>query len=135
MQFKERKWQRPSFDLTPLVDIVFLLLIFFMLTSSFVEVKPGVKVNLPQASAPNIGAKKDITVSIDINNTLYYNNRVISPKDLYYKIAEVVKVNPNVVVIVEADKNVTHGKVVRVMDLIRKAGAKKIAIATRPPKT
>ncbi len=135
MQFRERKWQKVSFDLTPLVDIVFLLLIFFMLTSSFVEVKPGVKVNLPQASAPNIGEKNDVTVSIDINNTLYFNNKVISPKDLYYKIAKVAKANPNVIVIVEADKNVTHGKVVRVMDLIRKAGAKKIAIATRPPKT
>ncbi|HID15963.1 MAG TPA: biopolymer transporter ExbD, partial [Candidatus Atribacteria bacterium] len=115
MQFKERKWAKPIFDLTPLVDIVFLLLIFFMLTSSFVEVKPGVKVNLPQASAPNVGEKNDVTVSIDINNTLYLNNRVISPKDLYFNLSKLVKVNPNILAIVEADKTVTHGKVVRVM--------------------
>lgn len=134
MQFKERKWAKPIFDLTPLVDIVFLLLIFFMLTSSFVEVKPGVKVNLPQASAPNVGEKNDVTVSIDINNTLYLNNRVISPKDLYFNLSKLVKVNPNILAIVEADKTVTHGKVVRVMDLIRRAGVKKIAIATKPPK-
>jgi len=134
MQFKERKWAKPIFDLTPLVDIVFLLLIFFMLTSSFVEVKPGVKVNLPQASAPNVGEKNDVTVSIDINNTLYLNNRVISPKDLYFNLSKLVKVNPNILAIVEADKGVTHGKVVRVMDLIRRAGVKKIAIATKPPK-
>lgn len=134
MILKERQWAKASFDITPLVDIVFLLLVFFMLTSSFVEVKPGVKVNLPQASAPNVGAKKDITVSIDINNTLYLNSRVISPGDLYEKIAKVAHANPNIMVIVEADKNVTHGKVVRVMDIIRKAGVKKIAIATQPPK-
>ena len=134
MILKERQWAKASFDITPLVDIVFLLLVFFMLTSSFVEVKPGVKVNLPQASAPNVGAKKDITVSIDINNTLYLNSRIISPGDLYEKIAKIARTNPNIVVIVEADKNVTHGKVVRVMDIIRKAGVRKIAIATQPPK-
>jgi biopolymer transport protein ExbD len=63
---------------------------------------------------------------------LYLNNSLIDPNQLSEKVKNELDNNPNSLVVLEADQNVTHGKVVRIMDLIKKGGAERIAIATKP---
>lgn len=121
-----------GFDLTSLIDVVFLLLIFFMLTTTFINVETGVKVNLPSGDFAAVNERQNIIVSITENNTLYINNRLIDPNKLSESLKEEIGDSADALVVLEADQNVLHGKVVRVMDLIKKSGAERIAIATKP---
>ena len=122
-----------SFDLTPLIDVVFQLLIFFMVTTTFVSLENRVEVNLPSGDfAAAAEAAERITVTVTENNAIYFNGRLIDPLKISESIAAELKKDPQKIVILEADQNVLHGKVIRVMDLIKKGGADKIAIATKP---
>ena len=71
-------------------------------------------------------------VTITENNVLYLNNHLVDPNYLTEKLRDETRDNPNPLVVLEADQNVTHGKVVRVMDLVKKSGIERIAIATKP---
>ena len=132
MKFYHINKKTIGFDLTPLIDVVFLLLIFFMLTTTFINVESGVKVDLPSGDFAEVNERQNIVVSITENNVLYINNKLIDPNKLSESIREQIGENIDSLVVLEADQNISHGKVVRVMDLIKKGGANRIAIATRP---
>jgi len=132
MKFPHRNKKNASFDLTPLIDVVFLLLIFFMLTTTFVNLESRIKVNLPSGDFTAAEPTENITVTITENNTIYLNGRLIDPLMLSKELSVELKKMPDNTIVLEADKGVLHGKVVRVMDLIKKGGGDKIAIATQP---
>ena len=132
MKFPHLNKKSARFDLTPLIDVVFLLLIFFMLTTTFVNLENRIKVNLPTGDFAAAESLENIIVTITENNTIYLNGKLIDPLKLTESVAEKIKEEPERTVILEADKNVLHGKVIRVMDLLKKGGAERIAIATQP---
>jgi biopolymer transport protein ExbD len=132
MKFRHLNKKSASFDLTPLIDVVFLLLIFFMLTTTFVNLENRVKVNLPSGDFAAAESSENLIVTITENNTIYFNGKLIDPLKLTESVAAKIKEEPERIVVLEADKNVLHGKVIRVMDLLKKGGAEKIAIATQP---
>ena len=132
MKFPHLSKKSASFDLTPLIDVVFLLLIFFMLTTTFVNLENRVKVNLPSGDFAAAESSENVIVTITENNTIYLNGKLIDPLKLTESVAAKIQEDPERTVILEADKNVLHGKVIRVMDLLKKGGAERIAIATQP---
>jgi len=132
MKFPHLNKKSARFDLTPLIDVVFLLLIFFMLTTTFVNLENRVKVNLPSGDFAAAESSENIIVTITENNTIYFNGKLIDPLKLTESVAAEIKEEPERTVVLEADTNVLHGKVIRVMDLIKKGGAERIAIATQP---
>ena len=132
MKFPHLNKKSARFDLTPLIDVVFLLLIFFMLTTTFVNLENRVKVNLPSGDFAAAESSENVIVTITENNTIYLNGKLIDPLKLTESVAAKIQEDPERTVILEADKNVLHGKVIRVMDLLKKGGAEKIAIATQP---
>ncbi len=132
MKFPHPNKKSASFNLTPLIDVVFLLLIFFMLTTTFINLESRIKVNLPTGDFAAAEPSENITVTITENNTIYFNGKLIDPLKITENVATELKNDPKKLVILEADKNVLHGKVIRVMDLIKKGGADMIAIATKP---
>ena len=132
MKFPHLNKKNASFNLTPLIDVVFLLLIFFMLTTTFVNLENRIKVDLPTGDFAAAEPSENIIVTITENNTIYLNGKLIDPLKLTESVAAEIKDEPEKIVILEADKNVLHGKVIRVMDLLKKGGAERIAIATQP---
>jgi biopolymer transport protein ExbD len=132
MKFPHLNKKSASFDLTPLIDVVFLLLIFFMLTTTFVNLENRVKVNLPSGDFTAAESIENITVTITENNTIYLNGKLVDPLKLTDGVYAELEKMPDNTVVLEADKGVLHGKVIRVMDLIKKGGGDKIAIATQP---
>lgn len=134
MKFRHPNKGDASFNLTPLIDVVFQLLIFFMLTATFSNIESSVKVNLPigDFAATGTEATKNIIVTITEDNTVYFNGKIINPIRITESIAAQLKKAPGNIVILEADKNVLHGEVIHIMDLLKKGGADKIAIATQP---
>ena len=132
MKFPHLSKKSARFDLTPLIDVVFLLLIFFMLTTTFVNLENRVKVNLPSGDFAAAESSENIIITITENNTIYFNGKLIDPVKLTESVAIKIKDEPEKIVVLEADQNVLHGKVIRVMDLTKKGGAERIAIATQP---
>jgi biopolymer transport protein ExbD len=120
-------------DITPVVDTVFILLIFFVLSLNFIST-PGIRVDLPKATAKEITPeKKDLRVVITSKNQLYLNEKPVDLKDLREEFNKAGRSDRgDTQILIQADQQVTHGKVVEVMDLARSAGLHRLAIVTRP---
>jgi len=118
-------------DVTPLIDVVFLLLIFFMITTTFVN-SPGIEVELPKATNseqplhPN-----DIVIAIGPDGDVIFNHKQVSLDELSALLEGKFTEMTDATVIVQADEEVFHGLVVKVMDLAKAAGFTKLAIATQ----
>ncbi len=133
MRFQTRKTDDVQLDMTPLVDVVFLLLIFFMLSTSL-SVNPGIKIDLPKSSAEQVKKKKTtLRVAIEASGRIFLEGKKLSLDQLRDKFAAVGKKNgDDALVVIEADKKVYHGLVVKVMDAAKSSGLNKLAIATQP---
>ncbi|MBU2063305.1 MAG: biopolymer transporter ExbD [Candidatus Omnitrophica bacterium] len=116
-------------NITPLVDMVFLLLIFFMLTSSFI-IMPGIKINLPKAVTSEAIREKNIIITINNENAIYLNEKPITTTELTQYLAEVVKSKKEKPLLIKADKDAQLGIVVKIWDICRKVGITQINIAT-----
>ncbi len=119
-------------DLTPMIDVVFLMLIFFMVSTSF-TVSNTLKLDLPQSKAS--AAIKDnvqVVIQIDSEGHLYVQDERIEDGDLRRRILNISKGDPNMRVILRADADAKHKRVVYVLGIIRELGMGKVGIATVP---
>lgn len=127
------KWKKGGvLDITPLVDIVFQLLIFFLLTATFIR-NPKIDIQLPTASKEVIELpKKEFIIGITRDGRIYIEGKETSLESLNDMLKNLYKHNPETLILIHADKRTLHGKVVQIMDLIRKIGFQKIGIAVEP---
>jgi biopolymer transport protein ExbD len=131
MRFRKFKEEEPGLGITPLIDIVFLLLIFFVLTSHF-NVASGVPIRLPKVTEKAYDSNEQkIILVIDSRGRTYLKGELIDMKNLGPRLKGIVKKAGVVHLLLEADKNVRHGKVVQVMDLAKRAGVASIIIAAQ----
>jgi len=118
--------------MTPIIDCVFNLLIFFALSFNF-GVTPGIKVKLPEATAEALKKeKREMTVSISKGGVFSLEGKAVTINDLSGEFKALYAINPDAMVVVQGDTDALHGKVVQVMDAAKAAGLNKLAIATRP---
>jgi len=114
-------------DIAPLVDIVFQLIIFFMLTSSFIVQQPGIKVKLPKAVTADVIAEENLVITISSENVTYFNGKVVTIKELRNQLNRINKARP---LLIKADKRTSIGRVVEIWDLCRDLGVAQVNIAT-----
>jgi len=115
--------------ITSLIDVVLLLLIFFMLTSSFVE-QPGMKLDLPESKTAQSEKTADPEIRIISDGTIYFDSKITSMEELEGEL-ELLKTNSAITgIVIKADKTVSHGTVVKIMDIARINGLQKITIAS-----
>ena len=134
MSFLRKSEDEPRIDLTPMVDVVFLLLIFFMISTTFVE-SPGISIKLPESSAQTVDREpKEIKVYLSREGDIFYHNQKITLNDYRGLLAEHQSDASLTTVLLLADQDSRHGKVVTLMDLARDAGYNKLAIATEQRK-
>lgn len=129
MEFRRRRQVRSNLEMTPLIDGVLLLLIFFMLTSSFVTQR-GIDVNLPKTVSAERDLPNEVEIAIRKDGTIFLQGKKTSMSDLKSKLQVAIKASKSNLAIIKADKSVTHGLVVHVMDIAKQAGVGRIAIAT-----
>ncbi|MBN2190184.1 MAG: biopolymer transporter ExbD [Candidatus Aureabacteria bacterium] len=134
MKFKRTTvLEKGKLDITPLIDVVFLLIIFFMLSSTFI-LQPGIKVNLPDSKVSDAQPEENIIVTITSEKTILLNDEKVDEESLSIKLRPIAKRTPERIVIIKADERVNHGLVVKIMGEIKDAGIKRLAIATKPKK-
>jgi biopolymer transport protein ExbD len=128
---KNRKQVEDSaLDLTPMMDIVFIMLIFFIVTTSFVK-ETGVDINRPNAETAERDEKGNILVAITQNNEIWIDKRRIDLKAVRANIERLKIEYPEGSVIIQADKESRSGLLVETMDQIRLAGVQNISIAAK----
>lgn len=119
-----------AIDITPMLDIVFIMLIFFVVTSSFVK-ESGIDVNSPTASTAERKETGSILVAISMDNNVWIDKRRVDPDAIRPNIERLHAENPEGAVVIQADKASTSGLLVKVMDQIRLAGVTNISIAAK----
>ena len=121
----------PVLDLTPMIDIVFQLVLFFMVSTTFVDA-PGIEIDLPKASAETVLTEKDdLNIWVTADGALYLDEEPISLEGLRGVLQRSSEAAPDTLVIIKADAGVAHGRVVGVMDLAKSFGLSRLAIATK----
>jgi len=131
MKFRKQKNGKSgvgsTLDLTPIVDVVFNLLIFFALSLNFAATSGGINVKLPSASSAEPVKTEQLTVNLTQDGQVYYNDEKINIDDLPTKLQAIE--DKDSIVIIRADNSVPHGQVVEVMDIVKSGGFSKLAIA------
>jgi len=115
-------------NMTPMIDIVFILLIFFLVTTSFVK-ETGVDVNRPSAQSAERQERGNILIAITVNGEIWIENRLIDIRAVRANVERILAENPEAAAIVTADKESTTGLLVEVVDQARLAGISNVSIA------
>jgi biopolymer transport protein ExbD len=129
LRFAPRKPVRPALQLTSLIDVVFLLLIFFLLTSSFVE-QEGIDVDLPDISSATDELLPELIVNVDSNGVFYFDEREVDDEELFARLAVKLESAASDAVFIRADRRVPYDFVVQAMDIAKQAGAKQLLLVT-----
>lgn len=130
MQFREKKKRRVLINITSLIDVLFLLLIFVMVSSTFLE-QPGIKLELPHAQSAVVVEQKEFTLFVDKDGKLYLNDSEIAMDGLEEKLKEIMPEMKDGALVLKADQEVSHGIVVKIMDNVKRGGVKKLIIGTK----
>ncbi len=115
-------------DMTPMMDIVFIMLIFFIVTTSFTK-ESGIEVNRPSAQTAERQQQGNILVAISANNEIWIDKREVDVRAVRANIERLHAENPEGAVIVQADKESKNGMLVQVIDQIRLAGVNNVSLA------
>jgi len=120
-------------NVTPLVDITLVLLIIFMVTASYI-VSPAIKVDLPKAASGSEQTKTTLAITISKDNVVYLNGERSSDSGIVTYIQGELPKNPDLQAIIAADKIVSHGDVIHVIDLVKRSGVHRFALNVDPGK-
>ncbi|MFB3118224.1 MAG: ExbD/TolR family protein [Myxococcota bacterium] len=125
---RDRRKSESEVNLTPMLDVVFIMLIFFIVTASFVK-ESGIEISRPGASTAVRKEKGNILIAISANDQIWMNRRQVDPRALRANIERAHAENPQGAVIIQADKEAKTGLLIKVMDAARAAGVKSISLA------
>ncbi len=115
-------------NVVPLVDVILVVLIIFMVTAPMI-MKPSINVNLPKAASGEATTPSKLNITILSDGKLNLDGKIVDDSEVQAKALEEVKKNPDIQAIISADKDVPHGRVVSVLDVVKGAGVKKFAIS------
>jgi biopolymer transport protein ExbD len=119
-------------NMAPMIDMVFLLLIFFIVTTSFVK-ETGIEVSRPTAATATVKEKATILIGVDATNRIYLDHREIDVRAVRANVERALAENPEGAVVVVADKASATGTAIEVMDGCRMAGAQNVSLAAKLP--
>jgi len=127
---KKAKVEDAEIDMTPMLDVVFIMLIFFIVTTSFVK-ESGVTVNKPYAPTAQKKKNASIFVAIKEDGTIWVSKKEIDVKNLRGLIEDIKLENPDGQVVVQSDKRAKNGILLKTIDAIKAAGVKDVSVAAR----
>ncbi|MBI3399541.1 MAG: biopolymer transporter ExbD [Deltaproteobacteria bacterium] len=120
-------------NITPLTDVMLVLLVIFMVTTPLL-VMQSFKIKLPKTVSADTEIGKGLTISIAPGGIVYLNNKIVGMEMLFEAIKTELVSSRDKTIIIKADKDIPHGMVVKVLDTAKRAGAEKLSIATEPEK-
>ncbi|WP_314622192.1 biopolymer transporter ExbD [uncultured Selenomonas sp.] len=121
--------KKPEFMIIPMIDIIFFLLVFFMMNSLQTVAQKALAVQLPQAQSASAPAQLPIIMTLDEEGHITIDNKPVSIQDSAAIMKQHMQENANAAVVLQADKRTAHGQVVAVMDMLKTSGVTRLSIA------
>tara|TARA_B100000900_G_C20426919_1_gene653336 strand:+ start:307 stop:723 length:417 start_codon:yes stop_codon:yes gene_type:complete len=128
--FLDQEGENYQINILPMIDIIFVILSFFIISSLFLVKLETIPVNLPNAESSNIEQDSVIIVSIDLENKIYIDKKLINLSSLENVIKSKIENNSSKKVVLRADKELKYGKVISILDILRKIENIKIGVST-----
>jgi len=132
MRLLEKPGKKIAINLTPLIDVLFILIIFFTVSSTFIE-QPGIELKLPEAESSQSYTTQKVIVYVDNNENLFLNDDPVEIENVAQAVDALISAQTEKSVVLHADEDVSHGVIINIMDLLRKQGIYKIIISTSKP--
>jgi biopolymer transport protein ExbD len=132
MQVSRQKPEKARIEIIPMIDVIFFLLVFFMISTLSMTVNRGLPINLPQAATSQKDLRDSFNITVMQDGALFLNKEPITLADLGQRVKVGVEQDPELAVIINADDQALHGAIVAVMDEVRLAGVSRLAIAVKP---
>lgn len=126
---KTKRFAMPEVTLTPLIDTFAILLIIFIVAAPMVQ--HAIKLNLPHGASKEVGGQQDLVVTMSKEGKLFFNSAHIDRKNLASSVRKAVGKHDEVPVYVQADRDISYGKVIEIVDELKQAGIKYVAMATQ----
>lgn len=127
-RYSHQTEEEAGIDLTPMLDVVFIMLIFFIVTSSFIK-ESGIEVNRPQADSASSQDKGNILIAVTADGQVWLDKQVVDVRSVRAHVERMRQEQPEGVVVVQADQDARTGLVVKVMDQARLAGVPDVVLA------
>jgi biopolymer transport protein ExbD len=132
MQLSNKPKKKIILNITSLIDVLFILIIFFVVSSTFLE-QPGIKINLPEAATSETHAVQKVMLYIDEEEHLFLNDEPVEKESVAERVEQLISAQTDKSIVLKADDKVSHGLVIRIMDALRKKGVYKIVVSTTKP--
>ena len=125
--------KKPEFMIIQMIDIIFFMLVFFMMSMLSMVVQKSMPLTLPQAESAKVSMTRNVPVTITADGGIYYERDLMSLRDLTARLKEDVAHGEDISVILRGDAAASYGTVVQVMDVVKHLGIEKVYIATDTP--
>jgi biopolymer transport protein ExbD len=132
MRIQRRSLKKARIEIIPMIDTIFFLLVFFMISTLSMTQFKGMPVNLPKAAAGQQAPAESAAITIDKDGRLFLNQQAVDKTALSEALKQQLVKNADMLVVINADDGVAHGQVVEVMDIARAVNVAKMAIAVKP---
>ena len=120
----------PTIMIIPMIDIVFFLLVFFMVGTLYMNTEQQIPLNLPSTSTSTAKSIEPIIITLTTSHKLYIDNREISADNLSQEVQDIVRTTPRQAFVIRASKDVYYNEVIALLDMLKVNGAKYISVAT-----
>lgn len=124
--------KKPRIEIIPMIDTMFFLLVFFMIATLAMTIQHGMPVSLPTAESSTDKIAEHVSLTLTREGRLYYNKEAITLQELEMRLANLRQSSSDPSLLINADEQIPHGRVIKVMDLIRLSGITSMGIATKP---
>ena len=132
MRIQRRSIKKARIEIIPMIDTIFFLLVFFMISTLSMTQFKGMPVNLPKAASGQQAPAESAAITINKDNEVFLDKQAVDKADLPDLLREQLAKNPELLVVINADDGVEHGHVVEIMDIARSVNVARMAIAVKP---
>jgi biopolymer transport protein ExbD len=132
MRMPRKEADKARIEIIPMIDIIFFLLVFFMISTLSMTINRSMPVNLPRAASAPRDLRENLSITVTREGEIFLNKEPIALHDITARAQAGLQKNPEMLAVINADDHAIHGTVVDIMDKIRLAGVAHVAIAVKP---
>ena len=132
MRLPRRQFKKARIEIIPMIDTIFFLLVFFMISTLSMANYRGIPVNLPKAASGQHAPSESTAVTLTEDGKVFIDKQEVVRQEIRSFLAQRLRKNPELLVVINADDKVDHGQVVEILDEARQAGVARMAIAVKP---
>ena len=132
MRVPRKEPEKARIEVIPMIDIIFFLLVFFMISTLSMTINRGLPVNLPKAASSQRDLRESLNITVTREGDIFLNKEPIALQEISQRVQTGLAKDPELLAVINADDHAIHGAVVEVMDKVRLAGISRLAIAVKP---